>query len=490
MDAIYQVTQWPARRPTGDLLGVRNRAGVHHWRSLFLILLFALAAAVPLAGQAAPEPARIVLGRSVVNLTGPWKFHTSDDTRWADPNFDDAGWESVDLTAPPGAHDDDVGLTGYVPGWGSRGHRGYSGYAWYRMRVAITAPDDQELTLAGPPAVDSAYQVFINGHLLGGSGGFSGATPTAFSIQPRRFAIPRAFFGGEGPGSALIAFRVWMGPWELADSASGGIHIAPALGEASAIDALYQMQWLQTIKGYVVEVVEAAIFVLLAVMAWTVAAFERSKRPYGWLCAALVLTAMFRANQAVFFWGQFESVHAAEMISGVLLQPLCLCAWTLAWHAWLVRRRMEWMPMVVGILTVVYITAQFLMGSWFHGVLPVWIGTASGFVATWTRRTFVLLTAIILGQAIRQHRREAWLPLTAAVLLWIGQFAREVSALGIRGIWFPFGTGVSRTQYAYAIFAVALFALLLRRLLFFAHQQRSLFFPETHELAPMIVAEK
>jgi hypothetical protein len=80
--------------------------------------------------------------------------------------------------------------------------------------------------------------------------------------------------------------------------------------------------------------------------------------------------------------------------------------------------------------------------------------------------------------------------LAAAVLVWTGQFARELSALGIRGIWFPFGTGVSRTQYAYAIFAVALFVLLVRRLLFFAHQQRSLFFEETNEHASMLVAKK
>jgi len=452
--------------------------------------LFALVAITPLLGQAAPEPVQIVVGRSVVHLTGPWKFHTGDDSRWADPDFEDSGWESVDLTAPPGAHDDDVGLTGYVPGWGSRGHRGYSGYAWYRLRVAVASPGIQDFALTGPPAVDSAYQVFINGHLLGGLGSFAGKTPTAFSIQPRRFAIPSSFIGGKASDSALIALRVWMGPWELADPTAGGIHIAPALGEASGIDALYQTQWLQTIKGYIVEVGEAALFLLLAVMAWTVAALERSKQAYGWLCAALVLTALFRANQAVFYWGQFESVHAAEVISVVLLIPLCLSAWTLAWHAWLLRRGMEWMPMVVGVLTVLYIAAHFLMGSWFHGILPAWTGTASGFVATWIRRAFVLLTGIILGQAIRQRRKEAWLPLTAAVLVMIGQFARELSALGIRGIWFPFGTGVSRTQYAYAIFAVVLFALLLRRLLFFAHQQRSLSFQETDERASVLVAKK
>src|SRR6516225_5948825 len=196
---IGQLAICSASNPTEK----RNRAETSHLRSLSLIL-FALAAVAPLPGQAAPEPVRIVLGRSVVHLTGPWKFHTGDDSRWADPNFEDAGWESVDLTAPPGAHDDDVGLTGYVPGWGSRGHRGYSGYAWYRMRVAVTAHDVQDFALAGPPAVDSAYQVFVNGRLLGSAGKFSGSEPTVFSIQPRVLTVQRWPAIAEGPSDAPL----------------------------------------------------------------------------------------------------------------------------------------------------------------------------------------------------------------------------------------------------------------------------------------------
>jgi len=58
--------------------------------------------------------------------------------------------------------------------------------------------------------------------------------------------------------------------------------------------------------------------------------------------------------------------------------------------------------------------------------------------------------------------------LPAIVMLSIGLFAQELSSLGIRGIWFPYGTGVSRTQYAYAIFDLLMFGLLLRRLAQFA----------------------
>src|SRR5216684_8145512 len=312
----------------------RNEGQSHHLYSALLAAAAALVVLTSVRSVAATVPVPITLGQSVVDLNGPWKFHTGDDTAWTDPNFDDSTWELVDLTAPPGAHDSDVGLTGYVPGWGARGHRGYSGYAWYRLRVAVDTPAQEALALSGPPAVDSAYQVFVNGHLLGGVGRFSEQTPTVFSIQPRVFAIPDSLLGGQQANSALVAFRVWMGPWDLVDPSAGGIHIAPALGEASSIDARYQMRWLQTVRGYVVEVVEAVAFLLLAVMACTLMAFDESKLAYQWLCTALVLTALYRANQAVFFWGQFETVHAAEMISIVLLLPLCLAAWTMAWYAW------------------------------------------------------------------------------------------------------------------------------------------------------------
>src|SRR5579864_5221744 len=73
-------------------------------------------------GQAVP----VSLGHSVLPLDGPWRFHTGDDPRWVDPGFDDSSWETLDLTPPPGAHDDDVGLTGFVPGWGAHGHTGYT----------------------------------------------------------------------------------------------------------------------------------------------------------------------------------------------------------------------------------------------------------------------------------------------------------------------------------------------------------------------------
>jgi hypothetical protein len=413
---------------------------------------------------AAAVAEKITLGRSYVHLNGPWKFHLGDNPSWAAPEIDDSKWEPVDLTAPPGAHDSDVGLTGYVPGWGARGHEGYSGYAWYRLHIAVDDPVRFALSLAGPPAVDSSYQVFLNGTLLGSAGSsFSGPTPTVVSIQPRIFAVPPDLLMANRSGDDVLSFRVWMGPWDLDDPAAGGIHIAPALGQADAIEMLYQMQWLQTIRGYIVEVVEAIGFALLALMALSLS-FLRRCDPYHGLVIALVFTALYRANQAAFFWGQFETVHAFEWISIVFLYPICLAAWTLAWRAWLNLDQMQWLTRFVVVLTFAYMLAQFLTSSWFHGIIPNWVDAASDWGIVIIRLVFVCLTAAIAYRGVRRKGREGWLVLPALLLVSVGQFSQELSQLGLRGIWFPFGTGVSRAQFAYAGFDVVLFFLLLRQI--------------------------
>jgi hypothetical protein len=444
----------------------------HTWRSFFLLSCLASLTlhASPLSRSAAaatPNPAPVALGQSVVALNGPWKFHTGDNPLWAEPNFDDSTWETVDLTPPPGAHDFDVGLTGYVPGWQARAHRGYFGYAWYRIRVSVNAPLGETLALCGPFYVDSAYQVFLNGRLLGGMGNFSGPKPVAYNNHlPKIFPLPQSFASAssENEGPALLAVRVWMGPWALGSPETGGIHIAPALGTTSGVDALYQRQWVEMIRGYIVDAVEALLFLVLAVMACSLIPFDRSNPAYLWLAAALILVGLARGNQAVFFWGQFETVHGFELFTIVLFVPLSLATWTLAWCTWFRVRDRAWMPVAVGILALLHMGVEVLRRSWFYGVFPHWFGVAARYSSMWVRLLFVLLTLLIIFRGMSRQGREKWFTLPAVLLISVGLFAQELSMLHVPGIWFPFGTGVSRTEYAYAAFDVALFVLLLRRL--------------------------
>jgi len=108
---------------------------------------FTLALCVPRAGSAEVE---VHLTHGERALTGPWRFHFGDDPRWASASFDDHGWEQMDLTPKPGAHDGDVGLPGYVPGWSARGHAGQWGHAWYRLRLHWSVSEGSRPVLLGP----------------------------------------------------------------------------------------------------------------------------------------------------------------------------------------------------------------------------------------------------------------------------------------------------------------------------------------------------
>jgi hypothetical protein len=446
---------------------------------VLLVVLCLLQAKTLVAQPISPDAGRVAgvvpirIGASAVTLNGPWRFRTGDDVRWADPGFDDSGWETVDLTAAAGAHDLDVGLTGYVPGWTTRGHAGYSGYAWYRMRVLVSAPAGAALALTGPPLVDDAYQVFVNGRLVGSDGDFRRAPPTVYSIQPRLFPLRDA--GSADGFAAVIAFRVWLSAETLRDSLedAGGIHIAPALGEAEAMAGRYRLQWLQTVSGYVVDAVEPLVFVMLAAFAWVLIAFDRGDDVYRWLIAALLLTAVVRVNQVVFFWTQWESLRVFDVAKNVILVPLMLGAWTLAWSAWFRRSVRAELLYFVAAVTVLYMGAEWMSRAggiastshlarsfgWFsNGLRLVYLGVMVG----------VVFEAI--RDAIRQRRNDVWITLPAMALVAAGLFAQELSAVHVPGIWFSFGTGVSRTQYVYAAFDVVMFGLLLRRLLSFARR--------------------
>ncbi|MGA7157401.1 MAG: hypothetical protein WBY53_11160 [Acidobacteriaceae bacterium] len=405
-----------------------------------------------------PQPVRpvdgqsIMFGQATARLDGPWRFHAGDNPAWSTTGFDDSKWENVSLAAAQGSHDADVGLSDYVTGWGARGHRGLSGYGWYRLHLHVDVPHGQSLTIAGPPAVDSAYQIFWNGQLLGSAGDFRNAPPRAFSIRPRIFAIDQSSVG-RGDGTDVLAVRVWMGPWELADPQGGGIRIAPTLGTAAAIKHVYQSEWIETLRGYIVEVAEAVGFAILCLALWLVSRFDRRLQQYRWFYAAFLLTGAYRLNQAIFFWGQFESVPVFECISLGLMYPLALSAWTISWARLVAFRNKLWTRAFVAI-TLVYLSVALTQHAILSRLAQPAHETILHAVAVFCRMFYLASTAWFLFKLLRSQCRYRWALAWLIVLASVGQFATELSQIGVPGIWFPFGTGVSRAQFAYALFLV------------------------------------
>jgi hypothetical protein len=421
---------------------------------MIFITLFLVAGVIMYLSYSATTEETLRTDKNITTLNGPWKFIVGDNMQYARSNYDDSGWETIDFTAPPGAHDDDVGLSGYIPGWTAKGHSNYSGYAWYRLKVSLDSLPGNNLALVAPTAVDDAYQLFINGSLSGSAGNFSGTVPIVYSIQPRMFLLPENV---KKEKTITVAFRVWMSSASLS-TGSGGIHIAPVLGEKTHIEKKYRFQWAQTIKGYIVEVALPIMFILLAV---TMFLLNRSRKPAQsckWFITALILVGLMRLNQAVYFWFQIENRFQSAIIGPVILRSLVLGSWLMAWREWFDLHQPKWLPKIIAILSLLYMVAQLL------GLSRVSNSIHFPTIADYIRLLLLVLMLFTLYQGIHKQGTKDLLVLLSALLVSIALFPKEVSELHvIPGIWFPYGVGVSRGQFFYAAFVFVMYVILIQK---------------------------
>jgi serine phosphatase RsbU (regulator of sigma subunit) len=431
-----------------------------------------------------PDPG-ITLSQSVVPLYGPWKFQTGDSPidpktghpLWAEPAFDDSQWESVDLTPPAGKFDPANPNPVPVPGWRAKGHPDYWGYAWYRLAIPLAA-NSPNLALAGPASVDSAYQVFLNGDLLGGVGKFDGAgkTPTIYWYQPTMFLLPQSPSSGLPTGHdshQILTFRVWSPSW-LDFPGEGGIHEAPLLGEAGSVAAEVRLEWLARIRACAYSFFEGFLLFLLAIVAASLILFDRSDKVY------LVVAAVLFANASLdLFFSLANLTTLLSFTTYVLLLdcvflPLMMGGWMLVWWIWFRLTRPAWVPRAIVLLTVAYMASQVFGGGFFNGAVPASLVVLSHAASVTVRLLFLPLMVLIVSLGIRKEGREGWLVLPAFVPLAIGQFQNELNALHIPTAWTPFGVVVFLGQIGIDLSAAAISVLLLRRLLLSVRRQRQM----------------
>jgi hypothetical protein len=406
---------------------------------IFATLLLSGLVVADLVRGGGPDPQ--ALRAQAELLDDAWRFHTGDDPEWASPRADDSAWETFDLTAAPGSHDGDVGLPDYVGGWMARGHAGYHGYAWYRRAVSVPR-GARSWDILGPTLVENGYELYWNGQLLGGSGRI-GAEPHVVGTRPLRFALPEGSAGTQG----VLAIRVYMLPGDWGSPDSGGMHTPPILAPQPVGAQLHRVQWERTIAGYIVEVIEPlAMFAVIGLAIW---GGSRSRRR-GFLvfaCLALALMAARRLNNAIVAWTDLMDLRTYAWLASVMWVPT-LAAWLLAWNRWVLP---AWRS--IDVLAVVLSLGALI------GALMEW--------ATVTRvsRFASIALFVFIGVRILRGGPPRILALATLISIVAALFGGELlDPIGIPGIWFPFGIGVSRTQYVYAI-AIPLLALLCVRTL-------------------------
>jgi len=141
--------------------------------------------------------------RKIISLSGTWRFSIGDDVQWASPSYDDSGWDQINVPER----------------WEDQGYNDYNGYAWYRKSFKLGDIQSNTIIYLMLGNIDDADVVYLNGKVVGKSGGFPPYFETAYNKE-RKYVIPAGYLK-EGAEN-IVAVRVYDSYLE------GGIVSGPA----------------------------------------------------------------------------------------------------------------------------------------------------------------------------------------------------------------------------------------------------------------------
>jgi hypothetical protein len=225
------------------------------------------------------------------------------------------------------------------------------------------------------------------------------------------------------------------------------MHSAPILAPRPVSDALHRVQWQRTIAGYVVDVIEPiGMFALIGLLL----RHQSRSSHKGFLAfagIALALMAARRLNNAIVAWTDLQDLDTYAWLASVMWVP-AVAAWILAWNRWSLP---PWRS--------IDLAAAVLAAA---GTIAALTHSAS---ATSSIRFGWIALFLVIGARIVRSGPMRILALVTLATILAGLFGGELlDPIGVPGIWFPFGIGVSRTQYVYAIIVPLLGFLIVRTL--------------------------
>jgi Stage II sporulation protein E (SpoIIE)/Beta-galactosidase jelly roll domain len=378
------------------------------------------------AGASATPPASmptVTLGLSSAELVGPWKFRTGDNMAWAQTNFDDSNWGSIDLTPPPGSADATLAISGDLPGWTATGYPNYAGYAWYRLRVNVEGAT-RRLALKMPDQADDAYQVFVNGQEIGSFGNFTEHHVTAYTTLPEDFRLPK----GLHDGTITIAIRMWMDSATLFNSPdAGGLHGPPVLGYASIIGALTQLAYDENAHDLVTGFVESMILFMALLLTLSLFWLDREEKAYFWLALVCLVTLLSNTIVQLGSFTAWIGQTPAVILIDVILAPLRIGLWVIFWGYWfrLWRTgRLHWLVWtVVGVLVI----GTAMLRPPLYGLhVPTHYASFINPILLIAKLYLGLLLFLVTFRGLRRQKTEGWMAATAVVLVFVANYQHEM----------------------------------------------------------------
>jgi Stage II sporulation protein E (SpoIIE) len=412
-------------------------------------------------------PAQVItLGNSVVPLEQGWKFEPGDSPwvnaapEWAQPNFDDSDWASMDMTPVAGAVDVQFGTKGFLPGWTQKGFPNLSNYAWYRLRVRV-ADAGQPLWLKMPIDFDDGYQIYANGQYVGECGGFGKSQVRLYFSHPLSFALP-----APGPDGVLeLAVRFYMSPatrYFYPDV--GGMHEVPMLGVASTVQLLQAADKMQVLRYQFGMFLTVLLFLLVAPMALWAWLRNRRERMYLWLFLALGCTISADIANLV-----AQSTFLLPYSIGLCMRDISLLIlplWVMFWGHWFNLRGMLWIIRAAWLLTVARVITVLctLSPTLGFNFLPLDLLRGVNLISFGLTVAIGALVAALLVEGIRRNRAEALLAIIPILLLEISTFNDYLLAIFHQPTrFFPYGFGIGIGDLADILMGLVVGVVALRR---------------------------
>ena len=422
---------------SGDMIGWQRRFPSSRAFGVFAIgalFAFGVAKAGTAAAQAEPPKNQASIaagagitvderGQAAVPLDGPWRFHLGDDPAWADPGLDDSHWEKLSADRP----------------WGEQGHASYAGFAWYRAIIDFSstassvsgsgeAGSGQSVPIALlVPHVESAYEVYWNGVLIGSDGKLP-PNPVYYL----RAAPPKIFRFNAGE-HGVLAFRVWKAPLLSDDTGRhGGFENAPMAGSERAIATrrgLMDYGWLRSQQFFFGVNLIYGLVALLSLLTWLQ---DRKQWPALWMFGFAVAPLIF-----MLFYG--VRIPWPSPVANALWQPVTsirdICLWLLL--LWLLQLREDrrlvrfvWVCAWVSISAEILDSAPYFL-AWVPGwLIPMQIEDAT-MVAIWIPTGIVPL--VLVGAAVLSRKRLDSTRWTAAILAFANSMLELVRTLAPQG---------------------------------------------------------
>jgi hypothetical protein len=422
------------------------------------------AAQEPAGAAQAPEVQESVgeqhvkLGNSMADLTGPWRFQPGDNPAWSAPDFDDSSWATVDLTPDK---------AGEVPGWTARGYKELSGYAWYRLKVSVDGASGR-LALEMPSNADDAYQVFVNGTMVGEFGKFSPKGVTAYGSIPISFTLPK----GAAKKPIHIAIRMWMDratPFNSPDA--GGLHGPLEIGNTDAIASDMQLNFdvISHIvgSGFLQELILITALLMAATLFWQ----DRSEVAYLWL--AIVCADTLLGNTVVLLnaFTTILSQTAGVVLGDVISVPTRIGLWVIFWGYWFRLPSMRKLHWTVWTIVAVMAAATAMTRPPLYGeTIPV---AAKSFLMPLilvAKLSLGVLLFVVAYLGFKRQKTEAGLAGAAVLLAFSANFQRELRLVHVAITTKVFGFDFFLGQISTILSLLIIIVMLLRR--FIASQRR------------------